>query len=152
MNLASSIIGSVLIPLHQKTLLVPSVSMAELIPFRKPIPVQASPEWHLGTLSWRGASIPLVSFEMLNGEQVNPDFSRARIAVFNSVGVSENLPFFGIVIQGIPRSIKLINADIGKEATKPGPAETNVLTIKGEVASIPNIDFIENAIVKAKIV
>jgi chemosensory pili system protein ChpC len=148
----SSVLGSVLIPLHNKSLLLPNVSMAELIAFRKPLPSEKTPDWHLGSLSWRGVSIPVISFEALNGGAVNPDFSQARIAVFNNVGVSEKLPFFGVVTQGIPRSIKLVNADIGKDATKPGPAEAAVVTVKGEVACIPNIDFIESAIVKAKIV
>lgn len=148
----SSVLGSVLIPLHNKSLLLPNVSMAELIAFRKPLPSEKTPDWHLGSLSWRGVSIPVISFEMLNGGAANSDYSRARIAVFNNVGVSEKLPFFAVVTQGIPRSLKLVNADIAKDATKPGPAEAAIVTVKGEVASIPNIDFIESAIVKAKIV
>lgn len=148
----SSVLGSVLIPLHNKSLLLPNVSMAELIAFRKPLPSEKTPDWHLGSLSWRGVSIPVISFEMLNGGAANSDYSRARIAVFNNVGVSEKLPFFAVVTQGIPRSLKLVNADIAKDETKPGPAEAAIVTVKGEVASIPNIDFIESAIVKAKIV
>ena len=148
----SSVLGSVLIPLHNKALLLPSVSMAELIPFRKPSPSEKTPNWHLGSVSWRGVSIPLISFEVLNGGVANADFSQARIAVFNNVGSSGKLPFFGVVTQGIPRSLKLVKEDITKGATKLGPAEAAIVTVRDEEASIPNIDFIENEIVKAKIV
>ena len=148
----SSVLGSVLIPLHQKSLLLPNISMAELIAFKKPVPSEKTPDWHLGSLSWRGISIPLISFEVLNGGAVNSDFSQARIAIFNNVGVSEKLPFFGVVTQGIPRSLKLVSTDITKDTTKPGPAEAAVVAVKGEVVSIPDVEFIEKAIVKAKIV
>ena len=43
------------------------------------------------------------SFENLNGEVANSDFSAARIAVFNSVGISAKLPFYGVITSGIPR-------------------------------------------------
>lgn len=152
MSITSSILSSILIPLHQKMLILPSVSMAELIPFREPTPAGKTPEWHLGALLWRGVSIPIISFEILNGDKMNPSFREARIAVFNNVGVSEKLSFYGVVTQGIPRSIKLVSADIAKDASKPGPAEAAVVTVKGNVTSIANVDFIENEIVKAKIV
>jgi chemosensory pili system protein ChpC len=148
----SSVLGSVLVPLHNKVLLVPNVSMAELIPFRKPVPMEKSPAWHLGALTWRGISIPLISFEVLNGEAANPDMSAVRIAVFNNVGTNPKLPFYGMLTQGIPRSLKIADTDIVKEKNKTGPAESAIVTIKGELVSIPNVDFIESAIVKAKIV
>lgn len=148
----TSILGSVLIPVHKKSLLLPNVSMAELIAFKKPTPAEQSPAWHLGFLTWRGTSIPIISFEMLNGEEINPDFTDARIAVFNSVGTNSKLPFYGVLTQGIPRSVKISAADIIKEDKKVGPAELACVSIKNESATIPSVDFIENAIVKANIV
>lgn len=148
----SSVLGSVLIPLHNKSLLLPNVSMAELIAFRKPLPSDKSPDWHLGSLSWRGVSIPIISFEVLNGDVPSADTSAARIAVFNSVGTHAKLPFYGVMTQGIPRSIKVTNAEVSKDSKKVGPAELASVTIRNESAVIPNVDFIESAIVKAKIV
>lgn len=148
----SSVLGSVLIPIHNKSLLLPNVSMAELIAFKKPASSEKAPEWYLGLISWRGISIPVISFEALNGETINADFSSARIAVFNSVGTNPKLPFYGVLTQGIPRSIKITNDEIAKETKTLGPAELVSVIIRNEHASIPNVDFIESEIVKAKVV
>ena len=154
MAINTSILGSLLIPLQNKLLLLPNVSVAELIPFKKPVPATKTktPDWHLGTLSWRGVSVPVISFEVLNGDTAAELDDDTRIAVFNEAGDSEKLPFFAMVTRGIPRSIKITAVDVVKNNEKVGPAEVMAVTVQGEQAIIPNVDFIEKAILKAKIV
>ncbi len=46
-------IDCAVIPIHQTSLLVPNVSIAEITPWRRLRPKPDTPSWHLGTLAWR---------------------------------------------------------------------------------------------------
>src|SRR5690606_11369984 len=51
------------IPLADRTLLIPNVVVAELIPYRAPQPSAGMPAWFLGQINWRDLRLPLLSFE-----------------------------------------------------------------------------------------
>ena len=80
-----AIVASLLVPMQQKNLLVPNVSIAEVVPRSELEQADNAPPWHLGHLHWRGERVPVISFEIANSQVRGQDVRDARIAVFNAV-------------------------------------------------------------------
>ena len=59
-------LSCVIIPLQGLQLLLPSVCIAEILPWRRIKPLKDGPEWCLGELGWRGEAVPVIRFERLN--------------------------------------------------------------------------------------
>lgn len=137
-----------LIPVKSKYLVLPNVSVAELIAFSEPEPAEDVPTWYLGTFYWREQNIPLISFEAINDEPFVSRSSSMRIAVFNGLNEPEQLPFFGIITQGTPRMVHVSPTDIVDIELPIGPAESMIVSVVGDNASIPNLEYIESQIVQ----
>ena len=135
---------SLLIPMNGRPWLIPSIVVAEVIPLRQPDRPGHGPEWLLGWINWREQDLPLISYEKLNESgQVNigPD---ARIAVINTVsGVSR---FYAVVVQGIPRLLRVDKGDPVEEPGDTGPAEAMYVQVGGDLAVIPDLDAVEGAV------
>ncbi|TNC80333.1 MAG: chemotaxis protein CheW [Oleiphilus sp.] len=139
------IISSFYLPICAGKLLLPNVSVAEVVEYQKPETAEG-PETLLGMVRWRGIQVPLISFELANGQSFSIS-KTSRIAVINSVGEhSERHPFFSIVTQGIPRLVKITEDSIEPSDEKPGPAEAAKVRIDGEEASIPDLAYLESLI------
>ncbi len=141
-------LATLLIPVENKNLVLPNVSVAEIIDYRKIIKDEGLPDWHIGTLDWRTKSLPMVSFEVVNGEpHAGDDEMRAKIVIVNGVTSNEELPFWGFVSAGSPRLMRLMDdEDIKQSDEVCGPAEQMAITISGEQAHIPDLDYIEGMI------
>jgi chemosensory pili system protein ChpC len=142
-------LATLLLPVNGKQLVLPNVTVAEIIPYQEVEAVDDMPEWYVGMLLWRNQKIPLVSFDTINGEPFNSQNPEQRIAVINSIIDDDRLHFFGIVTEGVPRLMRVMademSADAGEE---PGPAEMSRVMISGERAAIPDIDYIQNELLK----
>lgn len=136
-----------LIPVTGKYLLLPNVTIAEIIHYRAPTPPDDAPTWFFGLLDWRGQKVPMVSFEALNEEPFQADERRRNIAVMNG-GDTNTIPFFAILTQGAPRLMRITADEIGTMGAtdKQGPAELMRVSANGEPASIPNLNYIETAV------
>lgn len=136
-------VASLLIPLHEKQLVLPNVTVAEIIPYRAPTPISEHASWLLGQLEWRNIHIPVLSYEILNGGGV-PPIDGARLAVINGTGSKRNLPFYAILIQGIPKLTHIKEDDIVTvEAMHSGPYDQVAVSLFSEQAMIPNLEMIE---------
>lgn len=142
-------ISTFLIPVTRKYLLLPNVSVAEIISHRLPQPVDDVPTWFLGYLDWRTRRIPLVSFEGLNDEPFQSTSGHRSIAVLNGIGTSENLPFLAVLSHSAPRMMRVSAEELAVDSqAELGPAELMVVSANGELASIPNLEFIETEILR----
>src|SRR6218665_6577 len=76
-----------LVPLADRTLLLPNVAVAELIPYRAPQVTPGMPAWFLGQMAWRDLSLPLLSFEAASDgqPQIRPG-ARGAGGVWGGVG------------------------------------------------------------------
>lgn len=108
----SSVVRSQLLPLTGMNLVLPNTSIAEVISLPTIEPIKNSPDWLLGIASWRGVHIPIISFERANKVRVDENSKMTRIAVLNSTGSSQDLPFYGVITQGIPKLLAVEKADI----------------------------------------
>lgn len=148
-NAAASLTG-LLLPLSDRTLLVPNVALAELIPYRAPQATPGLPAWLLGQVAWRDLRLPLLSFEAAAGGEakIGPG---ARVAVLNALGGRAHVKFIALLLQGIPRSLKL-------EANLPGAnAPLSVLELAAvqmgtEVAKIPDLIGLEQMLADAGLI
>ena len=142
-------LATLLLPVNGKQLVLPNVTVAEIIPYQDAEAVEDMPDWHLGMLSWRNQQIPLLSFDTINGESFISQSADRRIAVINAIMDDDRLQFYGIVTEGVPRLMRVMademSADAGEE---PGPAEVSRVMISGERAAIPDIDYIQDQLLK----
>lgn len=135
-----------LIPIEGGMLLLPNAAVAEITGFHNPEPLTDSPEWLMGLLPWREHRLPLLSFEELIGRQVSSRAGRIRIAIINTLNGNKDLPFFGIVTQGIPNLIQVNQSILINSADDidSGPGVLRSVLVNGHPAIIPDMDAIEN--------
>lgn len=145
MSDAQSVISSLYLPVSNTQLLLPNVSVAEVVGYQAPENRDTKPDYFLGLVSWRGINIPLLSYEIANGLSAAKVTHNSRIAVVNTIGKHQkDLPFFAIVTQGIPRLVKVGNEISQQSDRKPGKADSAMITLDGEEAVIPNIEYLES--------
>src|SRR5690606_25346453 len=111
---------TLLLPLQARHLLVPNVSMAELIGHQLPQrPAQSLPDWIQGFIQWRGESVPLVLYENYAGKRRGAESNDLRIAVMNSINDHYQGRFYGLLLQGIPRTLNVTEEDLVNLAGEP---------------------------------
>ncbi len=140
-------VASLLIPLQGQTLLVPNVSVAEIVPIGQIDHVPDAPDWYLGDYHWRDLTIPLASFECLNGQPRPTPGNYARVAVFNTTGVSEHIHFVALIAQGLPRLARVTPDELQvRDAEPTNPYELMQVSWAGEDAIIPDIPSVEQCV------
>lgn len=139
-------VSCLLVPLHEKQLVLPNVTVAEIIPYREPTTVVGKDNWYLGQLEWRNTDIPVISYEVLNSEDM-PPLENTRLAIIN--GMDKSLPFYAILVQGIPKLIHVHEDEIiSVEAVNTGLYDQMAVRVFDENAMIPNLGMIEYELVK----
>lgn len=98
-------IRSVLIPITGERVLLPNATVAEVITFSTPDPVEGTPDWVLGRVVWRGWRVPVFSLPMLAGWANRENEAGAKIAVLKALGGNPDMPFMAMVTQGFPRLV-----------------------------------------------
>lgn len=148
-NSVASLTG-LLLPLSDRTLLLPSVAVAELIPYRG---VQGSPElppWLLGLVSWRDLRLPLLSFEAASGGTPRVG-TTPRIAVLNAIGGRPQVKFLALLLQGIPRSLK-VDGRLPAVDAPLAPLELAAVDLGEGIAKIPDLEGLEQKLVDAGLI
>lgn len=144
-------ISSMLLPLQDRNLVLPGVSVAEIVTFVPPEQesgYEDVPAWFLGNIFWRSQRVPMVSYEMLMGGASPQIRGHCRIAVMNNTGLNQQLNFFAIVLQSTPRLLRLTQEEILENPDKPlEPGEKAHVYVSGEEAVIPDISYIEQTII-----
>lgn len=139
-------VASLLIPIQGRLLLAPNVTVAEIVPVSQVVPVADAPAWYLGNCNWREQTIPLFSFEVMNGEEKPGVASRSRFAVLNTTGLNDSLPFIAILTQGLPRLARVTEEEISeREDSDNKPYELMHVSWAGEEAVIPHVEAMERA-------
>ncbi len=142
----TGIINCLILPLQGQQLLVPQVNMAEMINFTElERPERAAP-WFLGSIPWRGLTVPVVSYEVLNGHTLPADCS--RVAIMNSLSTEEG-GYYALVLQGQPRPAKVkLNEleDLLEAKDRLGPMDSLAVRWGGEMIIIPELDALEKVL------
>jgi chemosensory pili system protein ChpC len=136
-------IATLLVSMTNNQVILPNVTVAEIISFKAPRPRASAPAWYLGTLEWRSTVIPVISFEDANAESIDISGNDSRIAIINGVGENKRMPFYAIVVQGIPRLMHISEEDMTVLDDKSGPATLMTVVIDDEKAIIPDLEHLE---------
>ncbi len=139
-------VRSMLLPLEAQSLLLPGVAVAEIIQYLQPERATDAPEWFMGTITWRKREVPVVSFAVLNGKKEAAVSRHQHIAVLNNTGVNDGLHFIAIVIQGIPRLLRITPKDITTDnETELSPMELLAVKLGDDTVFVPNVTELEKA-------
>jgi len=140
-----SVLACVLIPLLGTHLLLPSVTVAEIVPWRRVRRDPEAPAWCLGVLGWRGEPVPVVQFEVLNGasDQVTGKSGRCLV-VMNRTRRASGRAFYALAAAGLPRIVQLTDEDVQNQPVQLGAAETANVKIGTESAIVPNLSYLED--------
>ena len=137
-------LACVMIPIADTHLLLPNVTIAEILPWRRIKSLENGPKWCLGLLGWRGETVPVIQFESLNGRSETAAGSRSRcLLIMNRARRATGREFYGLVATGLPRIVHLTDDDIANQSVRLGPAEVAALRVGTETAVVPNLSFIE---------
>lgn len=136
-------IACLLVPVTGRQLLLPNITVAEVVPVTEmaAAPV-GSPAWHLGFITWRDMQVPVVAFEGMNGQAVPREHE--QVAIVSGISAQRDLPYYGIVVQGVPRLAKVKIAQLEDLEGAP-TSEVEFLQVRyaGELAVIPDLDALE---------
>jgi len=132
------------LPLQMDGLLLPDITVVEILKVSKISPLLKSPEWLIGNISWRGIELPLISFESLNGAASLDPKTISRIAIINGTADNSHLPYYAIVISDTPSLHIIADGDIEMCQGRPrGRAEAMSVTVNELMAGVPNIEWVE---------
>ncbi len=126
-------------------LVLPIVNVADIL---GPMPLQRpkrAADWFLGTLTWRGMEVPILSFEALDRMAAPSGFS--SIVLLNVL--SSGGGFYGLVVQQEPTVIKLRLSgleDLTDIQDRLGPMDAQAVRWQGEMLLIPDLDAIEKVL------
>lgn len=146
MNENSQSLSCVMIPVSRRQLLLPNVSIAEVVDYASTDAEAGAPDWLAGRLDWRGLMLPVISYDVANGGSLSvPGENRGRIVVLNTISdTGKKLQFMALITQGIPSQIRIAKEQIKKLEGENGPADLMQVDVDGEAAWIPNLDYLES--------
>lgn len=140
-------LACVMIPMIGRQLLLPNVSLAEVVDYSPDINSNAdAPAWLAGYLDWRGLKLPVISYDAVNGGPLaQPANRRGRVVILNSI-VEEhrNQPFIALMTQGIPSQNRINQSQIQRLDSPAGVADLMEVEVDGERAWIPNLEYLES--------
>jgi chemosensory pili system protein ChpC len=135
-----TVLTTLMLPLADRSLILPNVAVAELIDYQLRQPVKGAPAWHLGMITWRELQLPLLSFEAACGA-VPVVGEEARIVVLNALGEGP-LQFMAMLIQGLPRSCR-VDSQLSYVDIPLAPLELAAVQISDRVARIPDLEGLQ---------
>lgn len=136
-------IACLLAPIAGRQLLLPNITVVDVVAPTGMLPApQGAADWHQGFVVWRDMNVPVITFEGLNGEAIPREFQ--RVAILSGISGNSELPFYGVIVQGVPRAAKVKIAELEDLYSAPtGPVEFLQVRYAGELAVIPDLDVIE---------
>ncbi|WP_374441642.1 chemotaxis protein CheW [Pseudomonas panipatensis] len=147
---APSSLTGLLVPLSDRTLLLPNVAVAELITYRPPQTQPGLPAWYLGQIAWRDLRLPLLSFEAASRGSAEVG-AGARVIVINALGGRPQVKFLALLVQGIPRSVK-VGPELARADVELAPLELAAVSIGPDMARIPDLVALEQKLADAGLI
>lgn len=143
-------IRGVLISVAQGRLLLPNASVAEVITFSDPDPVDGAPDWLLGNIRWRGWHLPLLSFSRFAGWSQEEGQIGAKVVVLKALGGNPKLPYFAVLSQGFPRLVTVARSALSQTAgERLPPGIHSMVSLNDDAAAVPDLLGLEKLIDRA---
>lgn len=139
-------LACIMIPMIGRQLLLPNVSLAEVVDYRPDLSRDNdSPAWLAGYMEWRGLNLPIISYDAVSGGELRlPTNLRGRVVILNSIGDDHHeKPFIALLTQGIPSQNRITEGQITRLDSAGGVADLMEVEVDGERAWIPDLDYLE---------
>lgn len=138
-------VQTLLLPLQQAALLVPTALVAEVVNVDDDLqPLPGGADWMLGLLNWRARPVPVVSFEALLGGAAATRGRRSKIVVFYPLPGRKPHEYFGLLTAAEPQPREftdLETANLKGAAVESGNAYLAMsLRLDNLTAGIPDFD------------
>lgn len=130
------------IPKDPKNLLLPNVSVAEVIPYQVPTK-ENGPEWFKGFFLWRNTKVPVISLEAINGESEIEVGDRTRLAVINRLSDAAEFEFFALLIKDLPTLVRVHEEDLKPDEGGTLSAELALAQLDQQTIVIPDLEKLE---------
>lgn len=144
-------IRGIMLPITGGRVLVPNITLAEVITYAPPMLLDDAPAWLLGRLAWRGWGVPVLAFSTLAGVAPDEPTGNTRVAILKAVHGHPRLPYWGVLCQGFPR-LTLVSEDVLQSDGDESPVPTGVrerVRVRGDRAWIPDLAAVESMTVEA---
>lgn len=145
-------IRGVLIQVAGGRLLLPNATIAEVMSYADPEPIDDTPDWLLGRIRWRGWQLPLIAFARLSGIAEEQGGLGSKVIVLKALGGDPKFPYFALLTQGFPRLVTVsrdtLVTDTSVDADLPEGVQARVLLNENE-ALLPDLEHVEVLISQA---
>ena len=109
--MADNEIRTILAPLTEGHVMLPNISVGEILTFTPPEPFKKGPPWLLGEIAWRGWQVPVINYErLITDKGATTITAKTRVLIVKTLGESTQVNYIGLVIQGLPR-LKKVSAE-----------------------------------------
>lgn len=137
-------IRGVMIGVTGARVLLPNATVAEVITYSPPEPVDGAPDWMLGRIRWRGWRLPVISYaRMIGSAQEEGEFG-AKVVVLKALGGNPRHSYFALLTQGFPRLVTVSqDALTQEEAAESIEGVLMNVRLRDEDAVIPDLAAIE---------
>lgn len=137
-------IRGVMIGVTGARVLLPNATVAEVITYSPPEPVDGAPDWMLGRIRWRGWRLPVISYARMIGSAREEGEFGAKVVVLKALGGNPRHSYFALLTQGFPRLVTVSqDALTQEEAEQPIEGVLMNVRLRDEDAVIPDLAAIE---------
>lgn len=139
-------VRGLIVPLQGVSLVLPDSTILQVLTTVQPIPYENSPKWLLGSLDWQKRKLPVLAFEIAGRLAVSLKTQAGEhFLVMKSINHIEKMPFYALQISGVPHPVDFSEAGISlvENTSINSPLILSQILVEGEIASIPNLDAIE---------
>ena len=152
MSTTSQDIRGVMIQVAGGRLLLPNATIAEVMSYADPEPMEDTPDWLLGRIRWRGWQLPLIAFSRLSGIAEEQGGFGSKVIVLKALGGDPKFPYFALLTQGFPRLVTVsrdtLVTDTSIDEALPEGVQARVLLNENE-ALLPDLEHVEVLISQA---
>lgn len=145
-------IRGVMIQVAGGRLLLPNATIAEVMSYADPEPIEDTPDWLLGRIRWRGWQLPLIAFARLSGLAEEQGGLGSKVIVLKALGGDPKFPYFALLTQGFPRLVTVsrdtLVTDTSIDEALPEGVQARVLLNENE-ALLPDLEHVEMLISQA---
>lgn len=131
-----------LLPLWQKKLLLPSITVVDVIPASGMAVGKSKKSGILGHVIWQQNKLPVLMFEVLNGDKQPPE--PQALAIIHSVSIADKIEHYALALQAEPAQVKVKISELEDLDRAPvGPMEYLQVRYQEALAVIPDLDALE---------
>lgn len=128
------------LPLRGMSLLLPYACVAEIVS----LSLRPEDSAILGEVDWRGIRVPVLSLERACGNPIDVPRGRVRLAVLYGLRERERLPYYAVLLTGVPRTESLRAEQLQEQADAEGCALLGMgAEVGGQTVHIPDLQALE---------